>query len=47
MMYGFGDEQVPFTESVDLLRRSCSGIYPIKGKKRAPSSNVMYQRQSQ
>ena len=51
MMYGFGDEQVPFTESVDLLedlvveyitemvRRLCSP--------RASHNYVMYQRTSQ
>ena len=51
MMYGFGDEQVPFTESVDLLEdlvvEYITEMVRSLCSPRASHNYVMYQRMSQ
>lgn len=51
MMYGFGDEQVPFTESVDLLEdlvvEYITEMVRSLCSLRASHNYVMYQRTSQ
>ena len=49
MMYGFGDEQVPFTESVDLLEDLVVEYITemVRSSPRTSHNYVMYQRTSQ